>query len=118
VKIFKKFRQLCGRAGLLPASHVIPSSFIKTTEHPVAFGAFGDVWEGIHDGKRVAIKALRIYKRDDVRKVAKVGLGLVISAGGSSRPSQGILQGGGYMEEDLPSQYCPLPGCFRSTCTP
>jgi len=85
VKVFKKFRQLCGRAGLLPASHVIPENFIQTTEHPVASGAFGDVWEGIHNGKRVAIKALRVYKPDDVKKVAKVGrLGLVISAGSSS----------------------------------
>ena len=85
MKIFKKFRQLCGRAGLLPASHVIPESFIQTTEHPVASGSFGDVWEGIHNGNRVALKALRVYKPDDVKKVAKVSLlGLVILAGSCS----------------------------------
>jgi hypothetical protein len=33
----------------------------------------------------VAIKALRVYKHDDVKKVAKVShLGLVISVGSSS----------------------------------
>ena len=42
------------------------------TKHPVASGALGDVWEGIYNDKRVAIKALRVYKDDDVRKVRKV----------------------------------------------
>ena len=68
VKIFKKFRQLCGRTGLLPASHIIPEKLIKTTEHPVASGGYGDVWEGIYNGRRVAIKALRVYKEADLGK--------------------------------------------------
>lgn len=70
--IFKKFRQLCGRAGSLPVSHIIPGKLIKMTEHSIASGAFGDVWEGIYNGNRVAIKALRVYKVDDVRKARKV----------------------------------------------
>lgn len=72
MKLFKKFRQLCGRAGLLPVSHIIPENLIQTTEHPVASGSSGDVWEGIYNDKRVAIRALRVYKEDDVRKVRKV----------------------------------------------
>jgi len=72
VKLFKKFRQLCGQAGLLPLSHIIPKKLIQTSEVAVASGGYGDVWEGIYNDKRVAIKALRIYKVDDVRKVAKV----------------------------------------------
>ena len=70
--IFKQFRQLCGRVGLLPASHIIPKGLIQTTEYPIASGGFGDIWEGIYDEKRVAIKALRVYKEDDIRKVRKV----------------------------------------------
>ena len=70
--MFKKFRQLCVRAGLLPDSHTIPNEFIQTTGDPVAHGGFGDVWEGISSGERVAIKALRIYKDDDVQRVRKV----------------------------------------------
>ena len=41
-------------------------------EHPIAFGAFGDVWEGTYNDNRVAIKTLRLYKRSDLRKVRKV----------------------------------------------
>ena len=70
--IFKRFRQLCGQTGLLPTSHIIPGQVIQTTEHPVASGGFGDVWEGIYIDKRVAMKALRMYKENDVQKVKKV----------------------------------------------
>jgi serine/threonine protein kinase len=72
VEIFKWFRQLCGRVGLLPASHLVPGKFIKTAEHPIVQGGFGDVWEGRYGDKRVAIKALRIYKEGDVQKTRKV----------------------------------------------
>ena len=85
MKIFKKFRQLCGRAGLLPDSHIIPGNILQMTEHPVTSGAFCDIWEGIHNGKRVAIKALRVYTHDDVEKAPKVScLSLAISANSSS----------------------------------
>ena len=57
---------------LLPTSHIIPGKLIKTTEHPVASGGFGDVWEGRYNDKWVAIKALRVYKEEDVQKVKKV----------------------------------------------
>jgi len=72
VAIFKQFRKLCGQNGLLPISHIIPEEYVRTTEHPVAYGGFSDVWEGIYKNKRVAIKSLRVYKGSDVRKVKKV----------------------------------------------
>ena len=72
VTILKQFRQLCGRKGLLPTSHIIPGEFVRTTEYPVAYGGFSDVWEGIYNQKRVAIKALRVYQEHDLRKVKKV----------------------------------------------
>ena len=70
--MFRKFRQLCGQAGLLPASHIILERSTKTTDQPIASGKLGDVSEGIYNGRRVAIKALRVYKDYDVRKVRKV----------------------------------------------
>ena len=72
VVTLKRVRQFCGWTGFLPTSHTIPEGLIRTTEDPVAGGGFSDVWEGIYDDKRVAIKALRVYKGDDIRKVRKV----------------------------------------------
>lgn len=69
--IFKKFRQLCGRAGLLPASYIIPVPLIQT-KHLVFSGAFSDVWEGIYQGNPVTVKGFHVYKNDDVRKARKV----------------------------------------------
>jgi len=40
------------------------------TERPVARGAFGDDWGGIYS-ERVAIKALRVYEDDDVKKLQR-----------------------------------------------
>ena len=71
--VFKQFRKLCGWTGLLPTSYTIPEKLVQqSTEQPVASGAFSDVWEGIHDGKLVAVKALRVFKEDDIRKAKKV----------------------------------------------
>jgi len=72
IVIFKHVRQLCGWTGFLPTSHIIPEALIRTAEDPVTSGSFGDVWEGICNDKRVAIKALRVYKRDDIQNVRKV----------------------------------------------
>jgi len=71
-RIFREFRQLCGLVGSLPASHIISENLIRTSEEPVASGGYGDVWEGIYNDKPVAIKTLRVYRDDDVRKVSKV----------------------------------------------
>jgi hypothetical protein len=60
---------------------MILGSLIKTRDHPIASGAFGDVWEGIYAGNRVAIKSLRVYRDDDVRKARKV-ITLVFSISG------------------------------------
>ena len=70
--ILKRFRQLCGRTGLLPTSYIIPGELIQTAGQPVASGACGDVWEGTYKDKQVAIKALRVFKEGSVRKVTKV----------------------------------------------
>ena len=72
VAIFERFRRLCDRTGLPPTSHIIPPEFVQAIGQPVTSGGFGDVWEGIYHGKRVAIKALRVYEEGDVRKIKKV----------------------------------------------
>jgi len=64
--------RLCSRTICLPASHVLPETSVRTTEDPATWGGFSDVWEGIYDEKRVAIKVLRVYKEGDIQRVRKV----------------------------------------------
>lgn len=71
--IFKRFRQLCSCARLLPLSYIIPGSLITREDFPVNSGRFGDVWRGVYDEQLVAIKGLRIYREDDVREIKRVG---------------------------------------------
>ena len=66
------FRELCGRAGVLPASHIITEGITKMTEDPVASGDFSDVWEGISNGNLVAIRALRVRDNEDSQQVREV----------------------------------------------
>ena len=70
--IFKQFQQFCGLTGLLPTSHTIARELVQMTEHPVISGAFGDIWEGIYNGERVAMKVLRVFKENDVGEVKRV----------------------------------------------
>lgn len=72
IAIFKWFRGLYGRTGLLPSSYIIPERFIQTIEHSVATGGFGNIREGIYNDRRVEIKTLHPPKGGDVRKVKKV----------------------------------------------
>ena len=69
--MFRKFRQLCSRAGSLLALHIVLEGS-NTIEQPVSSGKFGDVWEGIYNGNRVAIQTLPAYKGSDVREVREV----------------------------------------------
>ena len=71
-EIFDKFRQLCGRTGLLPASHIIPENSSKMAEHLIASHSPGDVQEGTYNDKRVAIKVLRMCNGNDVKEARKV----------------------------------------------
>ena len=72
VKIFKKFHQLCGLVGSFPASHIISENLIWMSKESVASGGYGNVWEGIYNDKQAVIKALHVYRDDDVQKVSKV----------------------------------------------
>ena len=36
-------------------------------------GAFADVWKGRHRGQEVAAKVLKVYKKDDLERVRRVG---------------------------------------------
>lgn len=41
-------------------------------EHPIAFGAFADIWEATYDGRKVAVKLYRRYESFDLAQVLTV----------------------------------------------
>jgi len=55
----------------LPSSCAISGDLVRVGGNPVAFGGFADVWEGIHGGRRVCVKVLRV-SLDDGKVLPKV----------------------------------------------
>jgi hypothetical protein len=78
-------------------------------ELPVNSGGFGDVWRGVYDGQRVAIKGLRIYKENDIREIKRVGCDDPIFLPSFTSLILGVLQGGCSVETVLAPQHCPIP---------
>jgi len=71
---FRGLVKICGKYGILPNSYIIPESKAKKQgDSPAAYGGFSDVWLGKYGKhKLVAIKVLRYYESDDIRKIEKV----------------------------------------------
>ena len=77
-------RRLCGRAGVLPTLFYIPHEELeKTSSQAVAGGGFADVYEGRYKGEKVALKVLRVYNRENLRKTQVVNQILVFYVGAS-----------------------------------
>jgi hypothetical protein len=53
--------KICGRQALLPRSlRQIPPRY-DPSERPLNSGGFADVWMGEYEGRKVAVKVLRVY---------------------------------------------------------
>ena len=101
----------------MPASYVIPKEQISEMgEHPVASGGFGDVWKGAYSGRDVAIKALRVYKRDDVHKVERVTP--YVSVIHESRPLMYFVFFRSFTRRLPYGSGCRTPTLFRSLALP
>lgn len=70
---FHTLRQLCAQNEYLPASFNLSNEKLKiTSDHPEAFGTFGDVWRGTYTDEEIAVKAVRMASKSDLRTVMKV----------------------------------------------
>ena len=58
-----KLQAICGHHKILPSSYNVSGDLTRVDSDPIASGGFSDVWEGIHDGKTVCIKRLRITQQ-------------------------------------------------------
>ena len=63
---------ICGRQALLPRSLQIPIYYDRS-KNALYRGGYTDVWVGEHQGRKVAIKVLRVYSTSDLEKFTKVG---------------------------------------------
>ena len=66
-----KLQAICGDNMILPSSYAISGELAKAGGHPIAFGTLADVWEGVHGGRKVCVKVLKISTHDD-QTLAKV----------------------------------------------
>jgi hypothetical protein len=61
---------LSKKSGCYPECFSVPQ--LEIAERPVAYGGFADVSEGVLLGRKVAVKALRLYKDNDLKDILKV----------------------------------------------
>ena len=64
--------KICGRHALLPSPFQIPLCFDRS-EEALYSGGYADVWMGKHQGRKVAVKVLRVYSTSDFNKITSVG---------------------------------------------
>ena len=64
--------KICGRLALLPKSLVIPLHY-DPTGYPLCHGGSADVWKGHYLDREVAAKVLRVYSRNDLGGITRVG---------------------------------------------
>lgn len=50
-----KLQAICNHHGVLPTSYDVSGNLSKIGDGPVTSGGFSDIWEGIHDGRRVCV---------------------------------------------------------------
>ena len=71
-KCLKLLYRTCGHHALLPGALKVPI-YCDSTCRALYRGGYGDVWKGKHRGQDVAVKVIRTYSNDELRKVIKVG---------------------------------------------
>ena len=72
VKLFNKLCKTCSRYRVIPKSMYIPDCFEGSVE--VECGGFANVSQSIYEGRRVAVKAVRVYVTSDLNVILSVSL--------------------------------------------
>jgi len=72
LKLFNELCKTCSRHRVIPKSMHIPDCSEDSVE--VECGGFADVSQGTHEGRRVAIKAVRAYVTSDLDLIRSVSV--------------------------------------------
>jgi len=60
-----KLQAICGHHMTIPSSYNVPGDLARVGDYPISVdGGTADVWEGIHDGRKVCIKCPRVSEED------------------------------------------------------
>ena len=71
-KCLSALYRICGRQGLLPSSLQIPLCHDRSGR-ALYSGGYADVWMGEYQGRKVAVKVLRVYSASNLEKIIGVG---------------------------------------------
>ena len=64
--------KICGRQAFLPKSLQVPLCY-ERSGNALHSGGYADVWMGEHQGRKVAVKVLRICTTSNLNKITSVG---------------------------------------------
>ena len=71
VKCLRRVYMVCGRHGLLPKALNIPICYDRTG-YPLYSSGNADVWKGEYCGRDVAVKVIRTYSSDNLKRILGV----------------------------------------------
>ena len=103
MRCLRPLYRICGRQALLPRSLAIPLCY-DPTKPPQYCGGFTDVWKCEYRGRQVVAKVLRVYIRDDLRRIGRVGVLYLWCVNKLTVPYTDVLQGGYDLEDPLSSE--------------
>ena len=105
---------MCGHFGFLPRAMQVSASY-EQSHGPLAGGGFGDVYEGVCGGRKVAVKVIRACSAGDMERKginqASFSLFLFLDSNVLTVLNVEILQGGRNVEGPQAPKY---PAAHRS----
>ena len=113
---------MCDHRNVSPSSHIVPEGLEKTSEDPIAFGGFADVWEGSYGGRKVCVKASRIYNPNRITNGRNNSTLICDIPNIIVRPIKGDILSGflrrsGRLEETETSKRCSILGGYNNAFT-
>jgi len=72
IKLFNKLCKTCSRNRVIPTSMQIPDCSEGSEE--AEYGGFANISQGTYEGRRVAIKVVRMYTTSDLDAIYSVSL--------------------------------------------
>ena len=76
LKLFNKLCKTCSRHGVIPKSMHIPDCFEDSVE--VECGGYANVSQSTYEGRRVAVKVVRVYMTSDLDIIFSVSVALTL----------------------------------------